>query len=213
MNDVLFPVVEEMGRLNEHNFNQSMQAELSITDMQKDVAFNTANLSHTVDVSNLGEDTPIDNAWANGTLFRVPQNNQWVAVWPDRITKEIVSKDGGMFRIVAGGQWGSESIAVPSISSYLLFCLRIDGAIIPDSVIGDQDYGDSNSRMERGLSGQIGPFLIDFTIYLEPGTHLIEVAVNNQFLKGEERKTPTDASPSIDAYVANAELLIWEMHR
>ena len=58
-----------------------------------------------------------------------------------------------------------------SSSFYILlstFCLRVDGAIIPDSVIGDQDYGDSNSRMERGLSGQIGPFLIDFTIYLEP---------------------------------------------
>jgi hypothetical protein len=67
--------------------------------------------------------------------------------------------------------------------------------------------------MERGLSGQIGPFLIDFTIYLEPGTHLIEVAVNNQFLKDEKRKTPLASSPSIDAYVANAELLIWEMHR
>lgn len=213
MNDVLFPVVEEMGRLNEHNFNESIQSELTITDMSRDVSFNTANNHHTKDVSDLGAQGPIDNGWTTGTLFRIPQNNQWVAVWPDRITKEIISKDGGMFRIVAGGQWGSERIAVDRVSSYLLFALRIDGAIIPDSIIGDQDYHESNDRMERGLSGQFGSFLVDFIISLEPGIHTIEVVVNNQFLKEEPRRTPTSTSPQIDAYVANSELLVWEMHR
>lgn len=211
MNDVLFPVVEEMGRLNEHNFDQSIQSELVITDLREDVAFNTTSSSHTKDVSDLGDSSDIDNGWDNNLLFRIPQNNQWVSLWPDKLRVEIISKDGGMFRLVAGGQLGSQLTTVDDISSYLLFAFMVDGAIIPDSVIGDQDYLDSNQRMERGVSGQIGSFLLDYTIYLQPGNHIIEVAVNNQFLKNYERRLV--GGTKIDSYLANTEILVWEMHR
>ncbi len=222
MNDALLPVVEEMGRLNEHNFSDDMQAELAITDMTTDVAFNVHSSSYVVDVSDKGSVPAIDTAWAANTLFRIPQSNRWTVAWPDKLTKTFTSTDGGMFRILAGAQWGSESIPAgpPTgpglsgtyVSSYLRYGLQIDGALIPDSVIGDQDYADSHAKMERGQCGQIGSFLLDFIIYLHPGVHTVEVVVQNLFLKDEERRSSDGASPS-DAYLGTAEIFIWEMHR
>tara|TARA_Y100000310_G_scaffold308809_1_gene352291 strand:+ start:782 stop:1447 length:666 start_codon:yes stop_codon:yes gene_type:complete len=221
MNDALLPVVEEMGRLNEHNFSDDMQAELAITDMTKDVAFNVHSSSHVVDISDKGTEPNVDAAWTALTLFRFPQDGRWTAIWPDKLTKTFTSKDGGMFRILAGAQWGSERIAVgvatpmthPGISSYVLYGFQIDGALIPDSVIGDQDCFNSHKIMERGLCGQIGSFLLDFTMYLHPGVHTIEVAAQNVFLKDSARRTPDTDSPGVDLYFGSAEILIWEMHR
>lgn len=216
MNDALFPVVEEMGRLNEHNFDQVMSNEITISDMAKDVAFNVSQSGYFFDISDMAVDTDIETQWAANTLFRVPQDNRWTTIWPDRLSTEFTSKDGGMFRVVVGGQWGSESITPgppTSISSYLIFGLKVDGGIIPDSIIGDQDYAQSHDRMERGMAAQIGSFLIDFVVYLEPGNHTIEVAVNNTFLKDQARRTPLTSSPGVDAYVGAAEMFIWEMHR
>ena len=212
MNESIYPVVEEMGRLNEHNFNQTMAAQLNISDLERDVAFNTIQEGYFIDVSDKNL-TAITTAWAGGHLHRIPQDNRWGVVWPSKLSKTFSSLEGGMFRIVAGGQWGSERIAVVAVSSYLIYSLRVDGGIIPDSAIGDQDFAQEHAKMEKGQGGQLGAFLIDFTMYLGPGSHTVEVVVNNTFLKNEPRRTPLVSSPTYDAYVGSAEILIWEMHR
>jgi len=221
MNDTLLPVVEEMGRLNEHNFNSTMQTELTLTDMSNDVAFNIScpsiswSGSHVVDVSDKGTEANIDVALAAGSLFRIPQDNKWHALWPDKLSRSFISRDGGMFRFLASGQWGSERMTQVPVSSYFRFAFRIDGAVIPDSVIGDQDYFQSNDRMETGLAGQLGAFLLDFTLHLNPGQHTVDVVVQNLFLEAEPRReigAPT-VQNKMDAYCGSAEILIWEMNR
>ena len=221
MNDAILPAVEEMGRLNEHNFSDDMQAQLTLTNMSTDVAFNIIQEGYFVDVSDKGTEANVDAAWTAGTLFRLPQDGRWTPIWPEKLTKTFSSRDGGMFRLVSGAQWGSERIVVgvatpmthPGISSYIRLGFRVDGSIIPDSIIGDQDYASSHKIMEKGLCGQIGSFLADFTMYLHPGSHTVEVVAQNVFLKDSARRTPTTDAPAVDLYFGSAEILIWEMHR
>lgn len=224
MNDAILPVVEEMGRLNEHNFNSDMQAQLALTDMSQDVAFNIScpytswSGSHVVDISDKGTEANIDAALAVSppTLFRIPQDNKWHALWPDKLSRPFTSRDGGMFRFLASGQWGSERMTQVPVSSYFRFAFRIDGAIIPDSVVGDQDYFQSNDRMETGMAGQLGAFLLDFTLHLNPGQHTVDVVVQNLFLESEPRReigTAPTTQDKMDAYCGSAEIFIWEMHR
>ena len=87
MNDALFPVVEEMGRLNEHNFDQVMSNEINISDMAKDVAFNVSQSGYFFDISDMAVDTDIETQWTANTLFRIPQDNRWTTIWPDRFIR------------------------------------------------------------------------------------------------------------------------------
>lgn len=210
MNDAILPVVEEMGRLNEHNFSQQIKTELTVNDMEVDVAFNLLGDGHFIDVSDKGTEA---NITAAGTsLFTIPQNNRWVAARPTTLSKSFTSKEGGMFRILASGQWGSERITKQDVSSYLRFCFKVDGAIIPDSIIGDQDFSEAHVKMENGQSGQLGAFLLDFTMYLHPGAHIVELMVQNLFLKDAVRAYNALTDP-VDAYLGSVEIFIWEMHR
>ena len=62
-----------------------------------------------------------------------------------------------MFRLVAGGQYSVAQDAMgvgPDFSSspYNLFAFRIDGAVLPDCIIGDQDFYNSDPHMEIGAT-------------------------------------------------------------
>lgn len=197
-------VVDEMGKLNEQNFSNSMQAELSITDMQRDVCFQGYSNYIFLDVST--------NNTANPSNSVIKQNNLWTAIHPDELSKTVESVDGGHFRLVAGGQYSVPPTLLSS-TSYTLFAFRIDGAIIPDSVIGDQDHFSSDDHMEIGTSGAHDGFLLDLTIYLTPGIHTIEVVGRTNNLAGIRREGTGVSAPPDNLYVFTAEAFYWELFR
>mgnify|MGYP001309109821 CR=1 FL=1 len=203
MNDTLLPVVEEMGRLNEHNFSSTMSNEITITDMATDVAFKVAHGSKYIDVST--------NNTGLTTLTRVPQNELWTPIHPTQLTKTFTSEDGGMFRLIAGGQYSVDISAFAS-TSYTLFGFRIDGAVLPDCIIGDQDYFSSDIHMEIGTSGVHDSFLLDFIVHLTPGIHKVEVVAQTRNIGGVKREGFGTTDPK-DLFIFSAEALYWEMSR
>tara|TARA_Y100000401_G_scaffold117515_1_gene126772 strand:+ start:1510 stop:2199 length:690 start_codon:yes stop_codon:yes gene_type:complete len=197
MNDVMLPVVEEMGRLNEHNFSNSMQAQLTLTDMSNDVAFNVDHGYVFVDVSS----NPSGGA-AGSQL--IEQSQLWEKVHPDELSKRFSTADGGMFRFIASGQYTAVTSVVGAVERYLQFGFKVDGTVLPDSIIGDLDVFESDSHMETGLSGLFGAFLLDFTLYLSPGIHTVDVVMKTDF---------RDQIRDVDLYIYGAEAFYWEMAR
>jgi len=197
-------VVEEMGKLNEHNFSSAIKSELQITDMSSDVCFKGYSNSVFIDVST--------NNTALPTLSKVKQNSLWTAIHPTYLTKEVTSTDGGHFRRVAGAQYSVADTNVDS-TSYTLFGFRVDGAVLPDSIIGDQDFFSSDDHMEIGMSGAHDSFLIDITIYLSPGIHTIEVVGQTRNLVGIRREDNTGTPSPEDLYIFTAECFYWELFR
>ena len=196
-------VVEEMGKLNEHNFSGVMKAELQLTDMAADVCFKGYSNSVYIDVSG--------NLVGTAGVSVVKQNSLWTAIHPAVLSKTANSSDGGHFRLVAGAQYTVQDTN-PNSTSYTLFAFRVDGAVLPDSVIGDQDFFSSDEHMEIGMSGAHDSFLLDLTVYLSPGAHTIEVVGQTRNLVGNRREDPTAANPE-DLYIFTAECFYWELFR
>ena len=204
MNDTLLPVVEEMGRLNEHNFDTVLSSELSVGDMDLDVAFKVAHGETYVDVS----DNDIIGNLPN--LTRISQSELWISVHPTILTKSFTSEDGGSYRLIAGGQYSSEKPS-STTTAQTLFAFKIDGAVLPDSIIGDQDFYHADPHMEIGFSGQADGFLLDLIVYLAPGIHTVEVVAQTRNLVGVRRETV--AGVPQDLFIFSAEALYWEMSR
>lgn len=196
-------VVDEMGKLNEHNFSNVMKTELQVTDMAMDVCFKGYSNNVFIDVS--------ANNTANTSVLK--QNSLWTAVHPSVLTKQVTSSDGGHFRLLAGGQY-SVKPANPDSTSYTLFAFRVDGAVLPDSILGDQDFFSSDDHMEVGSSGAHDSFLLDLTVYLSPGIHTIEVVGQTRNLVGTKREDTTSL-PVIpeDLYIFTSECFYWELFR
>ena len=197
-------VVEEMGKLNEHNFSGVMKAEIQLTDMAEDVCFKGYSNSVFIDVST-------NNVFAAG-VSKVKQNSLWTVIHPAVLSKTANSSDGGHFRLVAGAQYTVQDTN-PDSTSYTLFAFRVDGAVLPDSVIGDQDFFSSDEHMEIGMSGAHDSFLLDLTIYLSPGAHTIEVVGQTRNLVGNRREDPTISPNPEDLYIFTAECFYWELFR
>lgn len=195
-------VVDEMGKLNEHNFNSAMQAELQLTDMERDVCFKGYSNDIVIDVST--------NNVGLTTLSVIQQNNIWTPIHADELTKQVESEDGGHFRLVAGGQY-SVPETEPDSTSYTLFAYRIDGGVLPDSVVGDQDFFSSDDHMEIGTSGAHDSFLLDLTVYLSPGIHTIEVVGQTRNIEGTRREEPGVGPDNL--YIFTAEAFYWELFR
>lgn len=219
MNDALLPVVEEMGRLNEHNFNQTIKGELTLnTDLTRDVAFKVVNDFVLLDASPMAPNLEPNKS-------TITKNQVWQEIHPDELTKDFTSVDGGMFRLIASGQFVTHPSSVSTVypfPSYTRYAFKIDGAIMPDSIIGDQDYSQSHQYMEIGYAGLYGSFLLDFTIYLHPGKHRVAVVGWSSPSKGGDPdsipyKTGGNTFPNNgdddDIHIYSAEALYWEMSR
>ncbi len=197
-------VVEEMGKLNEHNFSGVMKAELQLTDMAAGVCFKGYGNSVYIDVSG--------NLVGTAGVSVVKQNSLWTAIHPAVLSKTANSSDGGHFRLVAGAQYTVQDTN-PNSTSYTLFAFRVDGAVLPDSVIGDQDFFSSDEHMEIGMSGAHDSFLLDLTVYLSPGAHTIEVVGQTRNLVGTRRELAAPGAAPEDLYIFTAECFYWELFR
>jgi len=235
MNDGLLPVVEEMGRLNEHNLSDSLKTELDpFSDLSPDVAWRTmlGRQSGTVDAAGMRYGAAFSPGPPNNNqISKLLLNRSWQNLFgPDDtlassewLYKQFFCEDGGFFRIVVGGQLVNPQADPATMTgsvrySYVQTAITLNDAVIPESVCGDQDYADSATNMETGFSGKALGFQIDICIYLSPGTHTVGLVARQDSPKLQFQwdvpTTPAERDAEALGFEAiNCEIFILEMAR
>lgn len=209
LNDGLMPVVEEDGRLNETNINEDLATQLNReADLQDDVSFRIAHLQDFIDCSDLYDGKPgwpgvPDVLYADKGWQVIPAAALYDAITDQPGTLSYTFRSyGGDIYIYATFQFSVGAISITDLM-YTKFGVRVDGAVLPISVIGDQDLGASGPTMESGISGRTMGVCIDHSISLNPGVHTIEIVADPRAMKAQDK--------DLRACFYSKELLIWEI--
>lgn len=189
-NSALLPFAEEDGRFNEHNWNEDLQTQLTrATDLDDDVSFRVGHVFIEEDAS--------ENF--NGTPEFIEADGGWTLI-PDMTFS--FSTRGGVLYVLGSLQFGVGDIATTALV-YTRLAVRLDGAILPESVVGDQDFYSSGATMEIGLAGRLQGADIDHSIPIAAGRHIVE-------LVADVRSVNRDDGDLRGAFY-NRELLVWEI--
>ena len=203
LNEAIQPFVEEDGHLNEHNWSDAMAATVTRADMAEDVSFRVLHKSNIIDVSDTDAGSP----------FKVEASHTWVPVPMDGTnTGQSITSRGGVLVIIASLQFslqgdpkGEEAALADERYEVLhtLFGIRIDGALEPSSVVGDQDSLHSAPNMETGVSGFVQGVEVEIAVPVAPGSHTVEIVARTEALKTE--------SDDVAGLLYSTELLVWEI--
>jgi hypothetical protein len=216
-NDGIQPFVEEDGRLNEHNWNEDLKTQLTLGDMDEDIAHRVLHKSNLLDASEGSNPSAV-------TPFEIDGSSVWQPLAMDgtNTSYEFRSR-GGVLYIVASLQWSAYKPTIGVVGTpgppftypdgetdnsdyriqHTLFGIRIDGALEPISVIGDQDSLSEAVNMETGISGLWQGVDIDIAVPVGPGRHTVEVVAKTEVVESEDDR--------ILSLVYSTELLVWEI--
>lgn len=205
LNDGFLPVVEEMdGNLGEHNWSDDLRTQLfRTTDLADDVTQRVNSGTDRYKVVDASGTVPAKGS--NPDLVEIPPTQSWE---PIADLTHTFTTNGGFVYVIASFQTGRSrpTDQLGSVQPQLLnmrFGVRIDGAVEPVLVVGDQDFYQEGSRMELGVDGWGQGVDIDGILPLAPGQHTIDIVASCR---------PTEFAPA-DLYglVFNRELIILEV--
>lgn len=207
-NDGLMHVVEEDGRLNEHNWNEDLKTQLTRgTDLADDVGFRVRQKTDEIDASYV---------YTGVGVYEpdfVEVNAGWTVI-PEMST--TVTTRGGLMYVLCSMQIGSGDIDMEAVS-FTRLAVRLDGAVLPLSVIGCQDFGAIGPWMETGMSGRLMGVDLDHTFPVTAGQHTIDIVADVRSLT-TLRSVPTSTVATnhptdVDLRAAfyNKELVVWEI--
>lgn len=198
-NDAMLPVVEEVsGRLNEQNWataaftNASAEARFS-----KDMAYRHFRMYAIIaDPTDPVADSdfyhiPLDSTW------HVPVNGANVPM-----SHTFDSVGGSLYicaRSYARTQGGTTS-GMP-----MLTALRVNGALIPESICGNMDIGDYALLEATGMQYGFNA-MNEITIPISPGRTTVELVVRTRY----------DSGGGVGSFIcglASRSLIIWEIAR
>jgi hypothetical protein len=191
VNANFYEVVEELGgHLSEHNWNQTTS--IVNTDIASDAAF----VWHSVAVvqamfSNLTaatDFTPDGGNWA-----RIETTPGWELI--DSMTRTFTSP-GCLLDIQASWQMRPNIQTAPDDSARCSFGIRLDGVVIPESILGIVDM--ENYR-PAGIAYGPCPLECGINIPVGSGSHTVELVVRTT---GDNKETP---------WVGSRELGVLEM--
>jgi len=218
LNSGIVPFVEEQGRLGENNWSSDLKTQLArSTDLAEDVGQRVASVSVRTTVA----DGPLqDTALMANEVSKHPPASAWVAI--DNMSHTFTTK-GGRLYVLASLQFGRNSPPRDLPSSFLgppyltfvqrydvahtLLGIQIDGAVLPLSVRGDQDYFGEGSFMELGLTGWAMGVDLCLSFPVAAGQHTVEVVAN--VLPGRD---PVSTSRYLESLFHNRELIVVEMN-
>jgi hypothetical protein len=112
-----------------------------------------------------------------GTEVSVTESMGWVVVH-----KKEFSTLGGSLYMLWSFQMGCGSDQNEIVS--VQYGLRVNGGVINELVVGDQDYFDSAPSMELGVGGFHQGVEVDGAVQLPPGRHLVECVAKTIPLPG-----------------------------
>tara|TARA_S200002703_G_scaffold157670_2_gene166177 strand:- start:750 stop:1427 length:678 start_codon:yes stop_codon:yes gene_type:complete len=202
-NAAMRPSVEELsGELNEQNFARN--AFTTATNYDKDVAYRHAKLE--VDVK--GDDaTGPEAMFTDNNAAILAANTAWQSI-EDTGTNtpfryNFVSRGGLLF--ITARLWGAQ-LGVSGAGSLklnpILFALKINGALIPESADGNLDVLDYTKDKFTGNTARFS-INIDFVIPVVPGDTTVELVARVRPQPAESQKfTPMVGSRS---------LILWEI--
>jgi len=209
-NEAMRSSVEEItGQLGEQNFARN--AFTTATDYEKDIAYRHAKLE--VDVkgayTGIGAGNPESLLDDNNTAI-LSKNTSWQSietqVGGNPFRYEFVSQGGLLF--ITARLWGAQYLlttgafnATPRLNP-VLFALKLNGALIPESVDGNLDVLDYQQDKNSGNTG-VFSVNIDCVVPVVPGDTTVELVarVRPQAL----------TSNRFQVAVASRALILWEI--
>jgi hypothetical protein len=192
-NDAFLPFAEEDGRLNEHNWSLDMASQLDrVDDLTDDVSFRTHVISKELDASGTYNGAPTLPDF-------IDADTGWTII--PELTYTF-STGGGTLYVLASIQTGNAAIATTALV-YTRLAIRLNGTVLPISVVGDQDFYASGATMETGISSRLMGVDIDHSFPLPPGKHTVDIVADVKSIN----KTDSD----LRAAFYNREMLLWEI--
>lgn len=204
-NDGIQPIVEEDGRFNEHNWNDDLKTQLNRSDMADDVSFRVLHKSNTLDASEGGNPSAV-------TPWEFFPAKTWQPIKMDGTnTSYSFTSRGGLLEIEAGLQYSAKGDPRGDLVTtderfdllHTLFGIRIDGALEPVSVVGDQDSLNAAVNMETGISGFMQGVNLDISVPVGPGPHTVEIVALVEAVETEK--------DDISIYIYSTEMWVWEI--
>jgi hypothetical protein len=209
-NEAMLSSVEELtGELNEQNFARN--AFTTATDYEKDIAYRHAKLE--VDVkgaqTGIGAGNP-ESLLDDNDAAILNKNTSWQSIETQvgnaPFSYNFVSHGGLLF--ITARLWGAQFLAKPSALNAaprlnpVLFALKINGALIPESVDGNLDVLDYQDDKNSGNTGLFS-VNIDCVVPVVPGDTTVELVarVRPQAL----------TSNRFQVAVASRALILWEI--
>lgn len=164
------PAAEELGRLDETNFNSALQAELDAgADLAEDVWLRWKLLA----VNYEWDDIRSVAAAGRQTVGAV---GSWVPV--DTLDYSFAGR-GGILDVHTTIQcWRLPGVgdAYRSVA-YLQSGIEIDGTVVMEGALGDFDVGDEGQAMEVGRTGLVWRDALNVAMPVAPGHHRVRAVV------------------------------------
>jgi len=181
------PYVEELGHLDEENFDTDLKAQLTWEDMAVDVHRRIAA------VQLINDD---DDRLAVGV-------NEWdverLDIWVPILGMEVpFTSHGGTLAISMSAQAlrpaGQRSLL------YSQYALEVDGTVIPETVMGDQDILYEGESMETGYEGTRYAVHLEAVVPVTPGDHIVRAVVRSQEGPTRYATNPDNLNNAADPY-------------
>lgn len=201
LNDGFRPFTEADGRLSEGNFAETMAGQLAQhTDIAEDIALRSMSIR-----ANQYAGGPV----ASATYAQVPIGPGWTRV--EDLVRTLNVETGPLLVMVslqAGRESPGDGVAARAQRAYMhsRFALRVDGSVVPHSVVGDQDSSTEGEGMELGLWNYLQGVDIFCVVPVGPGSHTVEVVA-----QAEGSVTTDLASASESLLVYSRELVVVEV--
>ena len=205
-NAAMLSSVEELtGELNEQNFARN--AFTTATNYDKDVAYRHAKLE--VDVAGYYSEDGAESLFADNNTARLSRNSTWQSV-SDQATNtpfryNFVSRGGLLF--LTARLWGSQpNISGLGASTFrlnpILFALKLNGALIPESIDGNLDVLDYTFDL---YTGNTGTFCvnIDCVVPVLPGDTTVELVARVRPQGIQNKK--------FEPMIGSRSLILWEI--
>ena len=202
-NEAMRSSVEEItGQLGEQNFARN--AFTTATAYEKDIAYRHAKLE--VDVKGYYDGTGAESMFVDNNTAILSRNTAWQTIQDQNtgtpFRYDFVSRGGLLF--ITARLWGSQLTLGGGTFRLnpILFAIRLNGALIPESIDGNLDVLDYSYDRDTGNTGTFC-VNIDFVAPVVPGDTTVELVARVRPQAIESKKYVP--------MVGSRALILWEI--
>ena len=195
-NSTILPFSEEAGMLGEQNWS-SASGTGSILRADLDVGVGLA-FAHTYVKSDCADSVN----FPLGTEATLASTSTWTEI--EGMSVEFTSTGEALYILASMQESTGTGVLTSTNLVWVKFGITLDGAILPELTVGDQDTGPEGPVMEVGVSGYGQGVDIDGMVRVTPGYHRVAVVAFATHVEGAGTST-------LDIQICNRELLVMEI--
>lgn len=201
VNENFLKIIEEEGEYNEQNWERG--AIKSRLKLDPGALFRQLNPNQSVDPGIGQGNPPPVSVPADG--FQLPVNSDWTLIDDLIISDKYFT--GSFIKICGSWQQESSDPVDPTVRYGIQYAVRLDGAILPETVPGGADRSNDKTGEGYNAAGMNSPIVIEAVVAIETGNHTIEIVARTI------RNADYDVPPSDDYYmILNRELSVLELY-